>query len=128
MINFGNQVIDYDKRFRLFLSTRDPNPHLLPEVSMKVTVVNFTVTEEALSEQLLSEIVRLENTELEQRRQTLSKSIVQDQIKMIQIQEDILHQLVNSSESTILDDEDLIIYLDKSKLTNYDIKFGIEHK
>jgi dynein heavy chain len=95
---------------------------------MKVTVVNFTVTEEALSEQLLSEIVRLENTELEQRRQTLSKSIVQDQIKMIQIQEDILHQLVNSSESTILDDEDLIIYLDKSKLTNYDIKFGIEHK
>jgi dynein heavy chain len=85
---------------------------------MKVTVVNFTVTEEALSEQLLSEIVRLENTELEQRRQTLSKSIVQDQIKMIQIQEDILHQLVNSSESTILDDEDLIIYLDKSKLTN----------
>jgi dynein heavy chain len=95
---------------------------------MKVTVVNFTVTEEALSEQLLSEIVRLENTELEQRRQTLSKSIVQDQIKMIQIQEDILHQLVNSSESTILDDEDLIIYLDKSKLTNLDIKFGIEHK
>jgi dynein heavy chain len=85
---------------------------------MKVTVVNFTVTGEALSEQLLSEIVRLENTELEQRRQTLSKSIVQDQIKMIQIQEDILHQLVNSSESTILDDEDLIIYLDKSKLTN----------
>ena len=85
---------------------------------MKVAVVNFTVTEEALSEQLLSEIVRLENTELEQRRQTLSKSIVKDQVKMIQIQEDILHQLVNSSESTILDDEDLIIYLDKSKLTN----------
>jgi hypothetical protein len=50
---------------------------------MKVTVVNFTVTEEALSEQLLSEIVRLENIELEQRRQILSKSIVQDQIKMI---------------------------------------------
>ena len=85
---------------------------------MKVAVVNFTVTEEALSEQLLSEIVRLENTELEQRRQSLSKSIVQDRIKMIQIQEEILRQLVNSSESTILDDEDLIIYLDKSKLTN----------
>jgi dynein heavy chain len=61
-------VIDYDSKFKLFLSTRDPNPHLLPEITMKVTVVNFTVTEDGLSEQLLSEIVRLENAELELRR------------------------------------------------------------
>ena len=68
LINFANEVIDYDSKFKLFLSTRDPNPHLLPEITMKVTVVNFTVTEDGLSEQLLSEIVRLENAELELRR------------------------------------------------------------
>ena len=90
MINFGNQIIDYDRRFKLFLTTRDPNPHLLPELSMKVSVVNFTVTEDGLSEQLLSEVVKLENTQLERRRQEVSQAIVQDQRKMLQIQEEIL--------------------------------------
>jgi len=47
---------------------------------------------------------------------------------MIKIQEDILQKLIDSSESTILDDEDLIIYLDISKLTNQDIKLGIDLK
>jgi dynein heavy chain, axonemal len=44
LINLGGQVFDYDKRFKLYLSMRDPNPHLLPEIFMKLSVINFTVT------------------------------------------------------------------------------------
>lgn len=40
---------------------RDSNPNLMPEIFMKLSIVNFTVTPDGLSEQLLSEIVRLEN-------------------------------------------------------------------
>jgi|LauGreDrversion4_2_1035121.scaffolds.fasta_scaffold28633_2 dynein heavy chain len=61
LINFGGQTLDYDPNFKLYLSMRDPNPHLLPEVFMNLTVINFTVTQEGLAEQLLVDIVRLEN-------------------------------------------------------------------
>ena len=44
LINFGGQTLDYDPNFKLYLSIRDPNPHLLPEVFMNLTVINFTVT------------------------------------------------------------------------------------
>eukprot|EP00955_Chlamydomonas_euryale_P053282 355458-Chlamydomonas_euryale.AAC.1 len=35
-----------------------PNPHYLPEVCIKVTIINFTVTMKGLEDQLLGEVVR----------------------------------------------------------------------
>jgi dynein heavy chain len=45
---------------------------------MKVTVINFTVTYEGLSEQLLVEIVRLENAEIEAKRAQITQALVND--------------------------------------------------
>lgn len=56
----GDNDIDYDPGFRLFMTTKLPNPHYLPEVCIKVTVINFTVTMQGLEDQLLGEVVRLE--------------------------------------------------------------------
>ena len=47
---------------------------------------------------------------------------------MVKIQEDILLKLVNSSEDTILDDENLIEHLDMSKIMSEDIKKAIDYK
>ena len=43
------------------------NPHYLPEVQIKVTIINFMITYEVLSDQLLSLLVALEEPELEKR-------------------------------------------------------------
>ena len=43
------------------------NPHYLPEVQIKVTIINFMITYEVLSDQLLSLLVELEEPELEKR-------------------------------------------------------------
>lgn len=43
-IRLGNDTIDYDDDFKLFMTTKDPNPHYKPEVCIKVTLINFTVT------------------------------------------------------------------------------------
>ncbi len=47
-MKIGENEVVYNTDFRFFMTTKLPNPHYLPEVSIKVTLVNFTVTESGL--------------------------------------------------------------------------------
>ena len=49
-IRLGDNEIEYNKNFKLYITTRMSNPHYTPEVSCKVTVVNFAVKESGLEE------------------------------------------------------------------------------
>lgn len=49
-IKFGDNEIEYNKNFKLYITTRMSNPHYTPEVSCKVTCVNFSVKESGLEE------------------------------------------------------------------------------
>ena len=49
-IRYGDRAISYDERFRLFITTKLPNPHFLPEICIKLTIINFTVTFDGLEE------------------------------------------------------------------------------
>lgn len=49
-INFGNRNVEYNNDFQLFLTTKLANPHYLPEVFIKTTIINCTVTFEGLNE------------------------------------------------------------------------------
>lgn len=42
-IKLGDIVIPYNDDFQLYLTTKLPNPHYTPEVSIKVLLVNFTL-------------------------------------------------------------------------------------
>ena len=50
MIRFGDGDTDYDNGFRLYMTTKMPNPNYLPEVFIKVNIINFTVTFEGLED------------------------------------------------------------------------------
>ena len=50
LIKVGKKEFDYNKDFRLYLITKKPNPNYLPEIFIKVTVVNFTATFEGLED------------------------------------------------------------------------------
>lgn len=71
LIRLGDSDIDYDKNFRFYMTTKLSNPHYLPEVCIKVTIINFTVTKSGLEDQLLSDVVKLEREDLEQQRNEL---------------------------------------------------------
>ena len=43
---------------RLYMTTSMANPHFLPAVCIRVTLINFTVTFEGLQDQLLSTVVQ----------------------------------------------------------------------
>ena len=57
--------------FKLLITTKLANPHYLPEICIKVTVINFTVTPDGLEDQLLVDVVAYEQPELEQQKDQL---------------------------------------------------------
>lgn len=60
MIQLGDSVVEFNKDFRLYLTTKFRNPHYLPEISTKVTLINFMITPEGLEDQLLGIVVAQE--------------------------------------------------------------------
>ena len=41
-----------------------PAPHYSPEICVKLTILNFTVTQEGLQDQMLNEIIRITKEKL----------------------------------------------------------------
>ena len=54
MIRLGDTDVEYDKGFRLYMTTKLANPHYLPEICIQVTLVNFLVSKIGLEDQLLA--------------------------------------------------------------------------
>ena len=59
-IKLGDNTIEYSSDFRLYITTKLRNPHYLPELSTKVTLLNFMITPEGLEDQLLGILVAKE--------------------------------------------------------------------
>ena len=60
MIRLGENVIEYNNDFRFYITTKLRNPHYLPEVATKVSLLNFMITREGLEDQLLGIVVTKE--------------------------------------------------------------------
>ncbi|RHY30280.1 hypothetical protein DYB32_004445, partial [Aphanomyces invadans] len=116
MLRLGDKDVLYDRNFRLYMVTKLPNPHYLPDVCIKVNTINFTVTKEGLEDQLLGDVVRKEQPDVELRKNTLLASIANDQKILKSIESKIL-ALLSNSQGNILDDQVLINTLADSKQT-----------
>ncbi|KAM5165262.1 dynein axonemal heavy chain 14 [Mantella aurantiaca] len=119
-IRLGDSEIEYNQNFRLYMSTKNPSPHFLPSVCITVTVISFTVTFKGLQDQLLSSVVTHEQPHLELQWNQLLENISSDLCTLRELEERSL-TLLQKTEGHLLDDEDLIDTLQKSKLTSKDI-------
>jgi len=86
----------------------------MPEIFIKVMIVNFTVTQEGLQEKLLGDILERELPEDDKIRRELIISIAEDRLLLKKGEERILDLLTNS-KGMILDDIELIESLKISK-------------
>ena len=59
-IKLGETEVAYNDDFRLYLTTKLRNPHYSPEISVKVTLLNFFITPGGLEDQLLGTLVAKE--------------------------------------------------------------------
>jgi dynein heavy chain len=108
------------------LTTKLANPHFLPEVSIKLTVINFTVTFDCLDEQLLAEAVKNLEPEVERQRDQLVIEIAQIKNEQFAMQSSILTSLAESNQDTILDNEALIETLKTSKEKSIEIAHSLK--
>ena len=114
LIRLGDSNVDYDDLFKLFMTSKMPNPHYLPEVAIKTTIINFTVTMEGLEDQLLGDVVKAEMPDVERKNVQLLLQMSADKKKVAELEADILKRL-SEAQGNILDDEDLINTLAESK-------------
>jgi dynein heavy chain len=124
-IKLGDSEVDYDTNFLFYMTTKMPNPHYFPEVCIKVTVINFTVTFDGLEEQLLNETVSKEIPETLQRRTELMLQLAGDKKVLKQLEDKIL-KLLSESSGNILDDEVLINTLAESKETSNAVNIRVK--
>ncbi|XP_059163826.1 dynein axonemal heavy chain 12-like isoform X1 [Physella acuta] len=120
MIRLGDNIIEYSQDFRFYITTKLRNPHYLPELSTKVSLLNFMITPEGLEDQLLGIVVAKERPELEEERQALIVTSATNKKQLKEIEDKILHTL-SASEGNILEDEQAIQVLDSSKVLSDEI-------
>jgi len=120
MIALADKEVDYTDTFALFCTCRLPNPHYSPELSAKVTVIDFTVTMIGLEDQLLGKLILKEKHELEEQRLALIEEVTSYKKKIKQLEDDLLFRLSNST-GNLLDDTELIDVLAVTKQTAQDV-------
>lgn len=112
-LKLGEQVLVYSTDFCLYLTTKLRNPHYLPETSTKVALINFMITEEGLTDQLLAIVVSKERPDLEAEKEKLIIEGAENKKTLQNIEDKILDVLSNSQN--ILADETAIKVLSASK-------------
>ncbi|XP_036367019.1 dynein heavy chain 1, axonemal-like isoform X1 [Octopus sinensis] len=121
VIKLGDAVVPYHEDFKFYITTKLPNPHYTPEISTKVTLVNFTLSPSGLEDQLLGIVVAEERPDLEEAKNQLIVSNAKMKQELKEIEDKILNRL-SSSEGNPVDDFDLISTLEASKIKSEEIK------
>ena len=125
VIKLGDSMVPYHHDFRLYITTKIPNPHYSPEVCTKVNIINFTLVESGLQDQLLGVVVAEERPDLEDSRNNLITSNAAMKQELKELEDKILYKL-SSSEGSPVDDIELIETLDVSKAKSTEIKAKVE--
>eukprot|EP01035_Chromulina_nebulosa_P019234 gene19234-25085_t len=93
----GDKEVVVSPSFKLYLHTKLSNPHYPPEIQAETTVVNFSVTQLGLEEQLLSIVVRFERPDLASQRAALIMQQNLFTIKVKKLEDNILKRLAEAT-------------------------------
>jgi len=119
-IRLGDSTIEYSDKFRFYITTKLRNPHYLPEVSVKVSLLNFMITPQGLIDQLLGIVVAKERPDLEEEKSKLVLQGAENARQLKEIEDKII-EVLSSSQGNILEDETAINVISSSKVLSNEI-------
>jgi len=117
----GDKEVEYSPRFRLILHTKLGNPHYKPELQAQCTLINFTVTQAGLEDQLLADVVSAERPDLQALKAKLTKEQNEYMITLKELEDALLARL-SSAEGDFLKDVALVESLENTKSTAAEIE------
>jgi dynein heavy chain len=124
-VNVSDKLMDYDEKFMLYFITRLPNPNFSPELQAKTCVVDFTVTQKGLEEQLLGKVIGKEQKALEDQLNGVLEEVNSNTKALMQLDASLLERLTSNS-GNLLEDEELIGVLASTKTKAAEVKQKID--
>ena len=125
-LNFNGNDREYNEAFKMIFTTKMSNPHYPPEYYIKLNIINFTVTESGLSEQLLSDVFKCERREKYEQRDKIIAEMGEMNDRMSKNSKEILTDLKETPEDKILDAEELIVKLETGKALSDEISVNMK--
>ncbi|XP_014851660.1 PREDICTED: dynein heavy chain 1, axonemal [Poecilia mexicana] len=123
VLRLGDSVVPLSEDFRLYITTKLPNPHYSPEVFASVTVINFSGSTSGMEDQLLSRVVAEELPDVEEAKNKLIVSCAQMTQELKDVEDKIVLLLVSATGRFV--DEDLNPQLEACKIRAKEIKTKI---
>uniref|UniRef100_A0A8B9CMQ0 Dynein axonemal heavy chain 9 n=1 Tax=Anser brachyrhynchus TaxID=132585 RepID=A0A8B9CMQ0_9AVES len=124
-IKIGDKECEYNPAFRLILHTKLANPHFQPELQAQCTLINFTVTQDGLEDQLLAAVVSMERPDLEELKVNLTKQQNGFKITLKTLEDNLLSRL-SSASGNFLGDTALVENLEITKQTAAEIEEKVQ--
>ncbi|XP_071671247.1 dynein axonemal heavy chain 3 isoform X2 [Patagioenas fasciata] len=119
-MKLGENIIEYSRDFRFYMTTCLRNPHYLTEVAVKVCLLNFMITPLGLQDQLLGIVAAEEKPDLEEKKNKLIIESAANKKQLKEIEDKIL-EILSHSEGNILEDETAVNILSSSKKLSEEI-------
>jgi hypothetical protein len=113
-VKVGDQEVDYNPEFSMYMTTKLANPHFAPEICARCAVIDFTVTLSGLESQLLGRVLHHEQRGLEEQRQQLLRDVNANKRRVKELEDALLDRLSNST-GNMVDDDELIEVLTSTK-------------
>jgi len=115
VIRLGDQTLDFNPQFKMFLVTRDPTMNFPPDLCSRVTFVNFSVTPSSLEAQCKNKILKVEAPEIERKRMEQLQLQGEYKVKLRKFEDELLDSLTKASGGNILENLDILNTLEVVK-------------